>query len=203
MVDNVRKIMAPGVIGRIFPEWFGLTPELAGLGWFQGWNDGCSLNDTAAYETNMVHLIQDLRNEWNLPHLAVSIAASGFGGYTDDEKKRTPADCWDGVNATKVDCDCGEQDPGCRRIDVMLSQFAAADLTTHPELECCTVAVETRGFWRQAEFSPNQDQGYHFYHNAETHYLVGKAMAEGMMLALSKQTRPIPSVGSEELSKVY
>jgi alpha-galactosidase len=203
MVDNVRKIMNPGVIGRIFPDLSGLTPELAGFGWFQGWNDGCSLNDTAAYETNMVHLIQDLRNEWKSPHLAVSIAVSGFGGYTDDEEKRTPPDCWDGVNATKIDCNCGEQDHGCRRIDIVLSQFAAANLTKHPELECCVVAMETRGFWRQAEFSPNQDQSYHFYHNAETHYLVGKAIAKGMMLALNQQTRSIPSVGSAELLAVY
>jgi Carbohydrate esterase, sialic acid-specific acetylesterase len=186
MVENVRKIIKPGIAAKLFPDLSGLTPELAGFGWFQGWNDGCSLNDTAAYETNMVHLIQDLRNEWNSPHLPISIAVSGFGGYTDDEKKRTPPDCWDGPEATKINCDCGEQDRGCRRIDIILSQFAA-NPTRHPELECCVVAMETRGFWRSPEFSPNPEQGYHLYHNAETHYLVGKAMAKGMMLAMSSQ----------------
>jgi hypothetical protein len=44
---------------------------------FQGWNDGCSLNQTAAYEANMVNLIKDIRKAWKKPALPVTIAASG------------------------------------------------------------------------------------------------------------------------------
>ena len=55
-----------------------------------------------------------------------------------------------------------------------------SNLSNHPELRCCVEAVETRDFWRPPEFSPNHRQDYHFYHNAETHYLVGKAMGIGM-----------------------
>mmetsp|Transcript_6474 Transcript_6474/g.9845 ORF Transcript_6474/g.9845 Transcript_6474/m.9845 type:complete len:448 (+) Transcript_6474:102-1445(+) len=187
MIQNVNRIMAPGVIGEMYPDLANLDPEIAGFGWFQGWNDGCSLNDTAAYETNMVNLIQDLREEWNAPHLPVNIALSGFDGFTNVESKRQPQDCWDGPNASKINCDCGPQDHGCRRIDIVLSQFGAANLTRHPELECCVVASETRGFWREAEYSPNKNQGYHFYHNAETHFLVGKAMGRAMVKAISEQ----------------
>ena len=184
--------MRPGVIGKMFPDLAGLTTKISGFGWFQGWNDGCSLNDTAAYETNMVNLIQDLRKEWKDPELPFSIAISGFGGFTDDEAKRSPPDCWDGPNATKINCDCGDQDRGCRRIDIMLSQFAAANTTRHPELGCCVVASETRGFWREATYSPNKNQNYHLYHNAETHYLIGKAIAKGMAQAISEK-KPIIS----------
>ena len=46
------------------------------FGWHQGWNDGCSLNQTAEYETNLVNLIKDLRHEWGHPALPVSIAVS-------------------------------------------------------------------------------------------------------------------------------
>jgi hypothetical protein len=93
MMKDVRNIMEPGVLANIFPDLSGLTPKLAGFGWFQGWNDGCSLNDAAAYETNMVHPVQDLRNEWNSPQLPFSIAVSGFGGYTNtNEEECTPPD---------------------------------------------------------------------------------------------------------------
>jgi hypothetical protein len=219
MIDDVRKLLAPGVIGTIYPDLTDRIPIVSGFGWFQGWNDGCNVNDTAgtyntskwndrkscvakannlgshhvklfhffwvplsvAYETNMVNLIKDLRTEFKEPYLPVSIAVSGFGGRQTTEENRTPSDCWDGPNATKVDCQsCGQGDRECRRIDVILSQFAAADIKKHPELRCCVEAVETRDFWRPAEFSPNHRQDYHFYHNAETHYLVGNAMAEGM-----------------------
>jgi hypothetical protein len=39
--------------------------------------------------------------------------------------------------------------------------------------------METRGCWRSPEFSPNPGEGYHFHHNAETYYLVGKAIEKG------------------------
>ena len=44
-------------------------------------NDGCSLNQTAAYEANMVNLIKDVRAAWKKPTLPVTIAASGFDGF--------------------------------------------------------------------------------------------------------------------------
>lgn len=113
---------------------------------------GCSVNYTAAYESNLVNLIQDLRYALRKPNLPVVIGVSGFDG-------------WD----NRVQ----------RRIDIMSSQLAAANLTKHPELVCGVSAIETRDYWRPAKFSP-MDQEYHFHHNAETHYLIGKAMAKGM-----------------------
>jgi hypothetical protein len=126
-----------------------------------------------------VHLIQDLRHAWKKPRLPVVIGISGFDGWQNQGQDRTPLDCWDGPNATKVNCRCSGQDHQCRRIDIMLSQIGAANLTRHPELNCCVDAVETRDFFRPPEYSPS-GQGFHFNHNAETHYLIGKAMAEGM-----------------------
>lgn len=38
LVDDVHKMLAPGNIAAMFPDLEGLTPRLAGLGWFQGWN---------------------------------------------------------------------------------------------------------------------------------------------------------------------
>ena len=44
MLEDVAKILAPGVIGKMYPDLAALTPKLSGFGWHQGWNDGCSLN---------------------------------------------------------------------------------------------------------------------------------------------------------------
>ena len=46
MVDDAHKMLAPGAIAQMFPDLAGLTPVLAGFGWFQGYNDGCDLNMT-------------------------------------------------------------------------------------------------------------------------------------------------------------
>ena len=67
MLQDVADIMAPGMVGKMFPGLAGLTPKIAGFGWHQGWNDGCSLNQTAEYETNLVNLIKDLRRTWKNP----------------------------------------------------------------------------------------------------------------------------------------
>ena len=40
----------------------------------------------------------------------------------------------------------------------MLSQQAAANATRHPELEGHVIAMETRGFWRDPQYSPNARQ---------------------------------------------
>lgn len=90
LVADVHKMLAPGAIATMFPDLAGLTPVLSGLGWFHGWNDGCSENDTAAYEMNFVNLVRDLRAEFGVPNLAVSTATAGFNGFDGAEATRNP-----------------------------------------------------------------------------------------------------------------
>jgi hypothetical protein len=40
MLQDVEKLLQPGVLGTIYPDLAGMTPDIAGFGWFQGWNDG-------------------------------------------------------------------------------------------------------------------------------------------------------------------
>ena len=186
MVADVHAMLAPGAAAAMFPELAGLQPRLAGVVWWQGYNDGCDLNQTAAYETNLVHLVQDLRAEFKDPGLPFSIGVAGFNGFSGAEAVRTPRSAVPWVDmdpAAKVGTDCPNVDHGCRRLDIALSQLAAADPQRHPELQGHVRAAETRGFWRDPQFSPNAAQGYHYWHNAETYYLAGRAMAEGMVNA--------------------
>ena len=226
MVDDAHKMLAPGAIAQMFPDLAGLTPVLAGFGWFQGYNDGCDLNMTvrvprcdppepfrraaprlnkrplarlvkpnlepgpapptprptfpdrgaplhrqatqAAYEQNFVNLVKDLRTEFGLPNLAFSTSVAGFDGFNGAEGARHPklSTPWiDASPADKIGTECLPIDHGCRRLDVALSQLAAADATRHPELGGHVVAMETRQFWRDPQFSPNGAQGYHYWHN--------------------------------------
>jgi hypothetical protein len=156
------------------------------LGWFQGWNDGCDLNQTAAYEQNLVNLIKDMRTEFNIPTLPFSIAVSGFNGFNNAENTRhptLPVPWIDATPAQKIGTDC-TIDHGCRRLDIVLSQLAVGNSTRHPELGGHVSVMETRAFWRDPQYSPNQSEGYHFWHNAETCFLVGLAMAQGMLAAM-------------------
>lgn len=186
MMSNVEKMMAPGAIGAMFPKLAGLTPVVSGFGWWQGWNDGCNLNCTAAYEQNMVNLIADVRTAWRTPSLPVSIATAGFLSPADsqaEEVSRAPKGCWrDGGIGGKLRCNCA-QDRGCRRLDVVLSQIDATNATKHPELDGHAVTVDQRPYHRESQYSPNHGQGYHYWHNAETYYLTGLAMARGMVAA--------------------
>ena len=185
MVADLHAMLAPGAIAAQFPSLAGLTPVLSGIAWHQGWNDGCDLNQTAGYEQNLVNLIGDLRAEFESPALAFSIAASGFDGFNGAEATRFPhSDVpWIDMDpAAKIGTSC-TIDRGCRRLDIVLSQLAAANATRHPDLGGHVAAAETRGFWRDAQFSPNHAEGYHWWHNAETHYLIGLALADGMQQA--------------------
>jgi hypothetical protein len=134
-----------------------------------------------------VNLISDLRAEFSSPSLAVSIPVAGFNGFDGAESARSPKSSvpWIDMDpVAKTHTTCAPIDNRCGRLDIVLSQLAAANATRHPELSGHVQARETRGFWRDAQFSPNQREGYHYWHNSETAYLVGRAMADGMLQAL-------------------
>ncbi len=70
-----------------------------------------------------------------------------------------------------------------RALSLMKAQAAVA---ARAEFRGNVAWVGTQQFWRSAEKSPS-GQGYHWNSNAETYYLIGKAMAEAM-----KALRPSP-----------
>jgi len=63
----------------MFPELKGKQLEMAGLVWFQGWNDmyGGAENE---YTSNMKHFIKDVRKDLHAPNLPFVIAAMGQNG---------------------------------------------------------------------------------------------------------------------------
>ena len=122
MITSVKKQLQN--IGADFPELAGRKIELAGFGWHQGWNDGCSKPDCLTYEKNMANFIRDVRKDLGAPNLPFVIAGSGFGGW-----------------GQKID----------RRIMIMSAQEA---VTKYDEFIGNTHYVETRSFFRDGPVSP-------------------------------------------------
>ena len=63
---------------------------------------------------------------------------------------------------------------------VDVAQLAVADPGQHPEFDGTVFTVDTRPFWRDSSVSPS-DFGYHWNHNGEAHFLIGKGMGDGMV----------------------
>ncbi len=88
MVEHVRHVL--GDIQRVYPDYDPRQGyQLAGLVWFQGWNDmvdqGTYPNrgkpgGYGAYSEVMTHFIRDVRKDLSAPELPVVIGVLGVGG---------------------------------------------------------------------------------------------------------------------------
>ena len=140
-----------------FPELKGYEPQIAGFGWHQGWNDGVNKDLTAEYEKNMANFIRDVRKDLCVQDLPFVIATTGQNGSNTKGNFAT----------------------------LCQAQMDMADSKKYPEFTGTVHSVDTRGFKRPTELSPS-GFGYHWNHNGETHFLLGKAMGEAMVGLLKK-----------------
>ncbi len=148
MLAEIRAALAK--VGDDFPGSGGKY-ELAGLVWYQGWNDGCDpKNAVPEYERNLVHLIGDLRRDLGTPDLPVVIGEL-TGAWVDAPPE------WEQLRK------------------------AQADAAAHAELGSRVRFVPTRDFVRKPEDSPCPGHGHHEFANAETYLLVGDALGRAMV----------------------
>ena len=124
MLKHVKDVLAD--LKTHFADYDGKGYEIAGFGWHQGWNDGCSANMVAEYEKNMANFIRDVRKDLGVKDLPFVIADSGFGGRNQ-----------------KVD----------RRLGIRKAQAAVAK---YPEFKGTVFTVETQDFFRPGEDSPSR-----------------------------------------------
>jgi hypothetical protein len=155
MLADIRETLTN--LKTDFPAYDGAGYELAGLIWYQGWNDGCEPKTAVPeYEKNLVHLIHDVRKELNAPNLPVVIGEL-TGAWV------TAPGPFDGVRKAQ----------------------AAAAAT--PEFKANVLFVETHDFVRKSEDSPNPSHGHHEFGNAETYFLIGDALGKGMAQLCGKK----------------
>lgn len=76
MLAEVKDTMANA--GTLFPALKGKDLRITGFVWFQGWND--QYGGENEYESNLKHLIEDVRKDFGSPNLPVVIAAMGQNG---------------------------------------------------------------------------------------------------------------------------
>jgi len=78
MVEEVRATLKD--LKTHFPDYDGGGYEIAGLVWFQGFNDVINETFRAEYGKNMVNFIRDVRKDLDVPELPVVIGELGMGG---------------------------------------------------------------------------------------------------------------------------
>ncbi len=157
MIAQVREAMAK--MEQEFPALKGRGYELAGLVWYQGWNDGLNLQTAGPeYEQNLVNLIHDVRREFKSPKLPVVV-----GELTGAWVKATGS--WEVLRQ---------------------SQAAAA---ARPEFAGNVLFVPTHDFVRRSQDSPNPSHEHHEFGNAETYFLIGDALGKGMNTLLDGQKK--------------
>ncbi len=157
MIAQIREAMAN--LKADFPGYDGRGVELAGFGWWHGWNDFCDAKAVPAYEQNLVNLIHDVRKDLKSPRLPVVIAEF-TGPWLPGAKDLPPA-------AASI-------------------RQAQATVAAKPEFGGTVAFVATRDFVRKPEDSPHPGHGHHEFGNAETYFLVGDAMGKGMVKLLQK-----------------
>jgi len=199
MVDTVRSTLKK--LPSLFPSYSG-SYELSGFVWHQGWNDACGKvggapdpkncktkhhcfkPDPSKYEENLVALIKDVRKEFSdLPggaKLPFSIGISGMQGWHKNVL----------VNASSsLEVDVGGVSDNFNKY-IIPAQLAVGDKTKHPEFEGTVLSAETRDFSRPQAESPG-NQGYHWWNNCESYWLVGKAMGENMVKLINGRSNEV------------
>ena len=163
MIADVRKALEN--LKKDFSAYSDQGYELAGLIWYQGWNDGVDPKKAIPeYEENLVNLIRDVRKEFKAPKLPV-VVGELTGAWVKAPKE------WEALRK------------------------AQASAASKPEFAGNVLFVETHDFVRKPEESPNPGHGHHEFGNAETYFLVGDALGKGMvkLLTQTKKEKPEPS----------
>ncbi|MEO1259543.1 MAG: sialate O-acetylesterase [Bacteroidota bacterium] len=158
MIQTVEEVTQN--LGTEFPN-IGVTDfEISGFAWFQGWNDGAEESFLNEYESNLYHLVNDVRYDLGVADLPVVIANSGHGGFTLSN------DLWvqDMQNIVSV----AQENVGCN--DTIYGGKVGF--------------VETKQYYLDAAESP-EDAIHHFHNNALTFLNIGKDLGDEMILAIN------------------
>lgn len=115
VVTNIQKYV---------PNYKGEGYQIEGFAWHQGWNDRVNKGNNAAYESNLAHLIKDVRHDLRMPNLPVVIATTSMKSYKENDPNEKSL-----IQAQKA-------------------------IASYPEFKDNVKVVDTQDFWRAREDSP-------------------------------------------------
>jgi hypothetical protein len=160
--------------------------EIAGMVWFQGFNDLFDVTGRQQYGQNLAHLIRDLRKEFDAPGMKVVVGVMGMNGPHNEENPKQR----DVRNGQRAINKIPEFKGNARAIET-------AHLL-HPEI----VAIKTAGWLNKGRdlkkqpLTPEEyemlreatsDKGYHYYGEGRFFILAGKAFADTMLGLLGQE----------------
>lgn len=163
MLDEVNATL--GNLKTHFPEYAGQGYELAGLLWFQGWNDMISADATAEYTTNLAHFIRDVRKDLKAPKLPFVIGQMGVDGLNPSANVKK----FKAAQAAVLDLAEFKGNVALVKTDVFWDTEAEA--------------VFKKG-WRENLEAWNKvgsDFPYHYLGSAKTMLGIGKALGEAVL----------------------
>ncbi len=171
MLDEVHSTLAE--LKKQFPAYQDQGYEIAGLVWFQGWNDMISADYTAEYAANMRHFIRDVRHDLKTPNLPIIIGQMGV----------------DGLNA-------GE---GIKRFKQAQADAAASDefhgnvalVATDRFWDTDADAVFKKG-WREHQEEWNKvgsDFPYHYLGSGKTMLKIGQSFGDAMLELMKSEKK--------------
>ena len=140
-------------LGHYVPNYNGTVGyQLAGLVWFQGWNDMLSGPFVAEYGRNLVNLIRDVRLDLDAPDLPFIVGELGMHGVHPRGR-------------------------GASRVTLMRAQEKAVTLTS--EFRNASLFVRTAPY--VVENGTAYNGGYHYNGRADTFFHIGQAFGRGML----------------------
>ena len=168
-VKNVRENYR-----TLFPELEGRELELAGVVWFQGWNDMINGEFSAAYTENMVHFIKDVRKDLGSPALPFIIGQLGVDGpYKGDDRTKDKKEVFKANQAAAADRPEFEGNVAVVKTDRYWDPVAA---------EAYKVWRDDIDAWRHH----GNDYGYHYLGSPKIIYEIGEAFGKQMLQMLDK-----------------
>jgi len=153
--------------------------EIAGLVWFQGYNDMFDVQGRRDYGPNLVQLIKDLRKDLKAPNMKVVVGVMGVNGVNNEVGKQK------------------EVRDGQRYVNTVPEfQGNVKAVETAPLLHPDVVALKTAGWLNKDRDLAKQpitaeeqamlaratsDKGFHYYGEGRFFILVGKHFADAML----------------------
>jgi len=162
-------------LGTEFPTIGTTEFELSGFAWFQGWNDGENADFLNEYESNLNHLVNDVRNDLGVAELPFVVASSGHGGYTSS------TDLW--VQGIQNIISVAQETVGCD------------DATYGGHVGF----IDTKPFYLDISVSP-YDGIFHFNNNALTFLNIGKSIGDEMIRSINEMAFCYQDCGNNQTS---
>jgi len=199
MIAEVRKVT--GDMKKYFPAYDEKQGcEIAGLVWFQGWNDGCG-GGNPKYTEQLACLIRDVRREFKKPKLPVVIGELGIDGdkpmgwiETFRRQQAAVAEIPEFKGNVMLAKTAQFWPPWYKALDDKWRAFKAKEKAWRAKLTADgkkPTRQEISKFGDENWLNPNRDtiarmsdRRYHYMGCGRTCYLMGRAMGRAMVKLL-------------------